>query len=237
VVADSKYGTIENFLACSDLGIQAHMPDLRETSVKREARRGLFPEERFSYQPERDRYLCPAGNELKPKSLHLPRQSQDYAVPKKVCLACSLREQCTQNRSGRTIKRHLRQEELDQMQQASRSAPAQRDLHTRKHLMERSFARSKRYGYDRARWRGLWRMQIQDYLICAIQNIQVLIKQAGQPRKWAAAKASAPKLSLIQLRSPLRLPIQDLISWLSSLPSVILFKEVAVSSFLRTNRI
>jgi len=237
VVADSKYGTIENFLACSDRKMKAHLPALREAAAKREARRGLFPEERFCYDPERDRYLCPAGNQLKPKSLHLGRQSRDYAAPKKVCAACSLREQCTQNRSGRTIKRHLRQEELDRMRKETHSAAAQRDLRTRKHLMERSFARSKRYGYDRARWRGLWRMQIQDYLTCAIQNIQVLIKQAGRPRKWAAARAWAPKPSFIQLRSPLRVPIESLISWLSSLRSVILFKELAVSSFLRTNRI
>jgi len=88
VVADSKYGTIENFLTCSDGGIQAHMRDLREASVEREAKRGLFPEERFSYDPGRDRYLCPAGNELKPKSLHLQRQSRDYAAPRKVCAAC-----------------------------------------------------------------------------------------------------------------------------------------------------
>ena len=86
------------------------------------------------------------------------------------------------------------------MREASRSLKARRDLQTRKHLMERSFARSKRYAFDRARWRGLWRMQIQDYLICAIQNIQVLIRQAGQPlsavaqagRKWAAARAHLP---------------------------------------------
>jgi transposase len=220
VVADGKYGTIENFLACSDWGIKAHMRDLRDASVQREAKRGLFPEERFSYDPGRDRYLCPAGNELKPKSLHLPRQSRDYAAPRKVCAACSLREQCTKNRSGRTIKRHLRQADLDRMREAARSAPARRDLQTRKHLMERSFARSKRYAFDRARWRGLWRMQIQDYLICAIQNIQVLIRQAGKPRKWAAARASAPKRSFIQLRSPLIVPIQGLISWFTPLPSV-----------------
>jgi transposase len=225
IVADSKYGTIENFLACSDWGIQAHMPDLREVSVKREAKRGLFPEERFSYDPGRDRYLCPAGNELKPKSLHLPRQSRDYAAPRKVCAACSLREQCTKNRSGRTIKRHLRQADLDRMREAARSAPARRDLQTRRHLMERSFARSKRYAFDRARWRGLWRMQIQDYLICAIQNIQVLIREAGKPRKWAAARASEPKRSFIQLRSPRIVPIQGLISWFTPLPSVFFSKN------------
>ena len=30
VVADSKYGTVENFLACHDLGVRAHIPDLGE---------------------------------------------------------------------------------------------------------------------------------------------------------------------------------------------------------------
>jgi len=220
VVADSKYGTIENFLTCQDRGLQAHMPDLREAAVKRSQKRKIFPEESFSYDPESDTYRCPAGNRLKPKSLHLSRQSRDYAAPRKVCTACSLREQCTQNKSGRTIKRHLRQADLDHMREASRSLPAGRDLQTRKHLMERSFARSKRYGFDRARWRGLWRMRIQDYLTCAIQNIQVLIKQAGQPRKWAAAKASAVKGSFIQPRSPLMVPIQGLLSWFTPLPSV-----------------
>ncbi len=41
--------------------------------------------------------------------------------------------------------------------------------------MERSFARGTRYGYKRARWRGLWRVQIQEYLTASIQNIMVLL--------------------------------------------------------------
>ena len=143
----------------------------------------IFSEERFEYDLESDTYRCPAGNQLKPKSLHLGRQSRDYAAPKKICAACDRREQCTKNKSGRTIKRHLRQEELDRMREASRSAKAKRDIKTRQHLMERSFARGTPYGYDRARWRGLWRVQIQEYLISAIQNIQVLLKYGDQPKR------------------------------------------------------
>lgn len=176
VVADSKYGTIENFLACHDRGVEAHMPDLRETSLKRTEKRKIFGEERFEYDWESDTYRCPAGQRLKPKSLHIHRQSRDYAAPKKICVACDLREQCTKNKSGRTIKRHLRQEELDRMREASRSAKAKRDIKMRQHLMERSDARGTRYGFDRARWRGLWRVQIQEYLIAVIQNIQVLLR-------------------------------------------------------------
>ena len=49
------------------------------------------------------------------------------------------------------------------------------DTKTRQHLSERSFAQSIRYGFKRARWRKLWRMEIQDFLIAAAQNIRILI--------------------------------------------------------------
>jgi len=176
VVADSKYGTVDNFLACHDRGVEAHMPDLKEWTAKRIKKLNIFPEERFEYDRESDTYCCPTGNRLKPKSLHKSRQSRDYAAPKKMCAACDLREQCTRNKSGRTIKRHLRQEELDRMREASRSARAKRDIKMRQHLMERSYARGTRYGFDRARWRGLWRVQIQEYLISAVQNIEALLR-------------------------------------------------------------
>ena len=187
VVADSKYGTIDNFLACHDLGVQAHIPDLLNFAHQRAAQRGKYNEDRFQYDAATDTYLCPAGNRLKPKTLHIRRQSRDYAAPKKVCAVCHLREQCTNNKSGRTIKRHLRQSELDAMREKSRSAKSKRDIKTRQHLMERSFARATRYGFDHARWRGLWRMKIQEYLTCAIQNIQTLIRQGSRPPKAVAA--------------------------------------------------
>jgi hypothetical protein len=153
---------------------------------QRAAKRGKFTEDQFQYDAATDTYLCPAGNRLKPKTLHIRRQSSDYAAPKKVCDACHLREQCTNNKSGRTIKRHLRQSELDAMRVKSRSTKSKRDIKTRQHLMERSFARATRYGFDHARWRGLWRMKIQEYLTCAIQNIQTLIKHGVKPPKAVA---------------------------------------------------
>jgi hypothetical protein len=203
VVADSKYGTIENFLACHDRGIQAHIPDLRQVAVNRTAQREIFLEDRFWYDSDTDTYRCPAGNLLKAKSLHMNRQSRDYAAPKKVCAVCQLREQCTKNKSGRTIKRHLRQDELDRMREASRSSKSKVDIRIRQHLMERSFARGTRYGFDQARWRGLWRMRIQEYLTCAIQNIHVLIKHLATPKKSIAAKALAVKTDFMEALSPL----------------------------------
>lgn len=203
VVADSKYGTIANFLACHDKGIQAHIPDLQKALSKGQGKGEIFSEGHFLYDHDTDTYRCPAGNLLKPKSLHTNRQSKDYAAPKKACLGCRLREQCTKNKSGRTIKRHLRQEELDMMREASRSAQSKRDIKTRQHLMERSFARATRYNFDRARWRGLWKMRIQEYLICAIQNIQVLINQHAKLKISDALSVSTMKSCSIRALSNL----------------------------------
>jgi transposase len=211
VVGDSKYGTIENFLACYDRGLKAHIPDLREAPVKQTEKLKIFSEEQFEYDPQSDTYRCPAGNRLRPKSLHMNRQSRDYAAPKKVCASCHLREQCTKNKSGRTIKRHLRQEELNKMRKASRSAKARRDIRTRQHLMERSFARGMRYGYDQARWRGLWRVQIQEYLIAAVQNLQVLLKYGAQPTRGLAFKLDQVRRTLTQAIGPVLDGIKELL--------------------------
>ena len=49
--------------------------------------------------------------------------------------------------------------------------------------MERSFARATRFGFDRARWRRLWRVKIQEYLIATVQNIEVLLRYGRGPRR------------------------------------------------------
>ncbi len=188
IVADSKYGTIDNFLACHDKGIKAHIPDLRQAALKRTKKRSIFTDDQFTYDPQIDMYRCPAGNLLKRKSLHMQRESIDYGAPKKVCAVCELREQCTKNKSGRTVKRHLRQNELNAMRERSQSVEAKRDIKTRQHLMERSFARSIRFDFDQARWRGLWKMKIQEYLTCAIQNIQTLIRHESKPKKTVSTR-------------------------------------------------
>jgi len=56
--------------------------------------------------------------------------------------------------------------------------------------MEGSFAdATNNHHFKRARWRRLWRQQIQDYLIAAIQNVRVLL--AHQNPKRSAAMAAA----------------------------------------------
>jgi len=87
------------------------------------------------------------------------------------------------------------------MREKSRSAKSERDIKTRQHLMERSFARATRYGFDQARWRGLWKIKIQEYLTCAIQNIQTLIKCGSKPKKSVAVKMATIREALTKVTS------------------------------------
>jgi transposase len=176
-VGDSKYGTIENFLQCHDRELKAHIPSIEETHKGSGRRKGIFPKEAFSYNPATDTFTCPAGKVLKRKNFRKNRKHYEYRASHKDCKECHIRDKCTRSKFSRTLKRHARQDDLDVMIKESKSKESKKDLKTRQHLSERSFARSTRYGFKRARWRNLWRMEIQDYLIAAIQNITVLINQ------------------------------------------------------------
>ena len=180
-VADSKYGTIENYVACQDRGIKAHFKSLEQSQKDTGRKKGIFPKEAFSYDAENDIFICPAGQTLKRRNYYKKRKHYEYIASKKTCNKCKLRDQCTKAKSGRTVKRHIRQDDLDFMLAQANSAESKKDIKTRQHLMERTFAQATRYGYQRARWRGLWRVQIQEYLTAAIQNIMILVKDVKEP--------------------------------------------------------
>jgi transposase len=195
VVADSKYGSIDNYLACQDRDIKAHFSSLEQTQKGTGTKKGIFAKEAFSYNAETDTFSCPAGQTLKRRKFFKKRQHYEYIAAAGTCNRCQLKDQCTKSKSGRTLKRHLRQNDLDHMVEKANSPEAKKDIRTRQHLMERSFAQATRYGYQRARWRRLWRVQIQEYLTAAIQNIKILVKDAKAPapamQMRVAAKVSA----------------------------------------------
>ena len=177
VVGDSRYGTKNNYLLCADRGIKAHLKNLEKGQRGTGRQKGIFPKEEFIYDVKADTFTCPAGEQLHKRNYYKKRQHYEYKAAKGVCADCELRAQCTRAKDGRTVKRHIRQRDLDRMISMAASPAAKQDLKTRQHLSERSYAQSTRYGYKRARWRGLWRMQIQDYLIAAVQNIQTLMRE------------------------------------------------------------
>ena len=191
VVADHKYGTQENYTACQERGITTHMGDAA-SKAHRGQDKSIFGDEAFTYDAVNDIYRCPAGQSLKPRRMHALRRTIEYKAPARVCGACALRAQCTRSQHGRTVQRHEKQPLLDRARAQAHSAAARRDRKRRQHLIEGSFAdATNNHHFKRARWRRLWRQQIQDYLIAAIQNVRILLAHQT-PRKGVAEAIILP---------------------------------------------
>jgi len=184
LVADKQYGTASLYRKLQARSIHTHITPM-ESEHNSE---GIFPRERFVYDQTANIYRCPAGETLHPRRLNARRQATEYATRKGVCLRCPLRGQCTRSQTGRTIARHLDHDLIMRAQAEGLSRAAKRDRRRRQHLMERSFAQaSNRHHFKRARWRRLWRQQIQDWLIAAAQNIAILLKKLGPQRPDSGA--------------------------------------------------
>lgn len=188
-VADSKYGTNENLMLCHDRCVTLHTRPLKEVQQDRTDNRGIFPEDRFLYEGETDTYVCPAGERLYKRNHSVKRAASEYLTRRGVCGKCMLRELCTRAKLGRSIKRHDRQDVIDTMRRATETNACRSDLKRRQHFMEGSFGQATRYGFKRARYRRQWRVSIQDLLIAAVQNIEILIRY-GQPLPVIALEAS-----------------------------------------------
>ena len=198
VVADHKYGTNENYVACHEKGLITHLGDAKSKAGKVE---GIFPQSQFKYQAKDNSFLCPAGQKLRRRRFIERERVWEYAADKGVCAQCDLRAQCTRSKTGRTVWRHEHADILEQCRAQAHSAAAKRDRGRRQYLMEGSFAdAANNHGFKHSRWRRLQRQQIQDYLIAAIQNIRILLSRTVL-KPFASAVVALPKVISLEVVS------------------------------------
>ncbi len=166
------------------------MGDLKAPQKGKGRQAGIYGEEDFVYDADTDTYRCPAGEVLTLRHHMKHRNAYEYSANAKVCMACSLRSQCTRSKSGRTIKRHENHEAIQAARAQSHSAEAKRNRRKRKWFMERSFAdAANNHGFKRSRWRRLKNQQVQDFLIAAIQNTRILLGSLGRRPRAVAMQA------------------------------------------------
>jgi transposase len=193
LVADRGYGTVETYCEMIAQGVRPHMTPMQPAGHKSE---GLFPKEAFHYDEAADVYICPVGHRLRPRRFHQRRQMTDYVADQKICTRCPLRAECTNSKTGRSVARHWREADLEVALAFARLPEAQADRRRRRHLMEGSFAHAaNRYHFKRARWRRLWRQQIQDWIIAAVQNIARLCGATGAG--VGAVRPNTPKVGAV----------------------------------------
>jgi hypothetical protein len=100
--------------------------------------------------------------------------------------------------------------------------------------MERSFAQATRYGFKRARWRRLWRVEIQEYLTAAIQNIKILVKDVKEP--GAALQMRVAAKAVEQASRAKYCGLLNLTRWRAiSLDFVALWRSFCLAILLRSS--
>jgi transposase len=103
VVADAGYSNGTQAEACQAQGILPHVAVQRGMNNKGDGT--LFDRSEFTYQPESDTFLCPAGQTLTRKQLSRKDRVVYYAGQPEVCGTCALKSRCTTG-SRRSIVEH-----------------------------------------------------------------------------------------------------------------------------------
>ena len=185
VVADKGYFKIEDIESCEKAGMVPYVPrPQRGPSVKA----GLFRKDEFSYDADKDNYICPAGQRLHPYSFSLLRglKKINY-VNKLACDDCKIRARCTGGKF-RTVSRLENEVVLDRMQARLVKRPGILDL--RRETVEHPFGTIKQWMYQGAfLMRGLEKVRAEFSLTALAYNLRRVLNLVGFTELMAAVAA------------------------------------------------
>ena len=187
VVADKGYFAIEDIEACEAAGATPFVPKPRRGAA---AAKGLFVKERFRYDPDVDRYVCPGGQSLPPVgNKHLVR---DGVYERKyrnfrACKTCPLKTRCTTSQA-RAVTRYENEAVLERM--AQRLAARPDILDDRRETVEHPFGSIKQWmGQGAFLMRRLDNVRAEFSLTALAYNIRRAITLVGIPALIEAARA------------------------------------------------
>jgi len=193
VTGDTKYGTEENLVAIEHQHIHAYIP-----LPDHDHRAVFFSVQEFSYDAERDVYLCPAGKELHFAPWHSTERSRRYRAYARDCNHCPLKARCTTSKQGRSLCRSVDEEVLDRVRGYQATEPYKKALRKRQVWVEPLFAEGKDWhGMRRFRLRRLWRVNCEALMRATGQNLKRLLTKRG----WGRHPFPAEALRLLFLAS------------------------------------
>ena len=185
VTGDKKYGTEENLVAIEDQGIRAYIP-----IPDMDHRTEYFSVQAFTYDGERDVYLCPTGKELHFAPWHSTERQLRYRAFAKDCNHCPLKAKCTTSKQGRSLCRSVDETCLERVRAYQHTEPYQKALRKRQVWVEPLFAEGKDWhGMRRFRLRRLWRVNCEALMRAAGQNLKRLLKKHSWGRRPSPTEA------------------------------------------------
>ena len=139
VLSDGGYFDGDKIKECEETGITTYLPVPQSGAA---TSRGLFPASRFTYDAERDLYVCPQGEELTFRGKGKGSNKKEYRLYRTAaCGTCAVRAQCTKAKRGRKLQRWVHEEVLERLKARIRAQPTL--LKQRKELAEHPFGTIK----------------------------------------------------------------------------------------------
>jgi transposase len=182
VVADKGYYNGKEILACDSVGITAYVA---KPLTSANTAQGLYGKERFTYHPDRNVYVCPAGRELTYRFSTQEKRRPIHYYRARDCQSCELRKHCTRNKANRTITRLAFEEVQEAMAVRVKAQPQL--MRRRKAIIEHCFGTIKRtFGYYYFLCRGLTKVSTELNLTVLAYNLKRALNLVGVPRLTAA---------------------------------------------------
>jgi len=177
VTADTTYGNGDFLQWLADRNITPYMRTRDSIHRKRSP---YFGPERFTYEPEHNRYICPAGQPLNYGGRVYRNRAFNYIGTPKRCGACALRPQCT-SAAFRSLNIHQHEPARQRARELANTPEFTRAQRQRKKV-EALFAELKnQIGLRRLRLRRLKFVREQFFLAAAAQNLKRLVRFLSQP--------------------------------------------------------
>ena len=191
LIADAKYASAANIRTLDDEGIRAYVP-LPEWDKSSE----LFGRAAFSYDAERNVYVCPQGEVLHLRWTDEPHEQWVYRARASACNACPVKAQCTTSAQGRLLRRSFHAESLERVQGHQGTPAFKKAMRKRSIWMEGLFAEAKQWhGLARFRLRRLANVNIQALLVAAGQNLKRWLRGTGWGRRGFPGAAYAAQMA------------------------------------------
>jgi transposase len=177
VAGDVAYGTGRLLAWLVDREIDPHIPVWDRSEA---ASQGKFTRADFTYDKDRDLYICPGGKELRTSGTVHDGTTIKYIAKKSDCTRCPLKPQCT-NSSARRIQRDVHQEARDYTQTLMTTEAYEASREERKKI-ETLFGEVKHIlSRVRLRLRGLSGARDEFLLIATVQNLKRLAQHSAIP--------------------------------------------------------
>jgi len=179
IVADSGFGSYENFEEGEKRGIDLLIPDKRkEVEEKDKTKKGEYDRSHFEYNKEMDSYKCPEGKTLtKEREITgVDGRVKTVYSNDSVCNVCEVKNLCTKSENiGRKIIRDVNEEIKEEMRKKLNSEEGKEDYGKRAHSAESPYGNMKHnLKFRNFMRRGISNVTMECALIYMLHNIMKL---------------------------------------------------------------